>query len=166
VRAAAAPAGKLDLDTWRKKMQVILLEDMEGLGTRGQTVTVADGYARNYLIPHKKAISAAGSGAKVFMEQERQRAAKENRLRRAAEKIAAQMAKTSCTIPVQVGEEDRVFGSVTAQDIADALKGQGFEVDKKKVLLEEPLKALGVYNVKVKLMSDVVAKVKVWVVKE
>jgi large subunit ribosomal protein L9 len=147
-------------------MEVILLEDVKGLGARGDTVRVADGYARNYLIPSKKAISAAGSGARIFREQEKQRAARENRLRRAAQKMAAEMAKTSCTIPVQVGEDDRVFGSVTAQDIAEALKGAGFEVDKKKILLDEPLKALGVYNVRVKLMADVEARVKVWVVKE
>lgn len=147
-------------------MEVILLEDLEGLGSRGDTIRVANGYARNYLIPQKKAISAAGSGARVFREEERQRSVRENRLKRAAEKTASDMAKTSCTIPVQVGEEDRVFGSVTAQDIAEALNKAGFTVDKKKVLLDEPLKALGVYNVRVKLMTDVEAKVKVWVVKE
>lgn len=147
-------------------MDVILLEHLEGLGGRGDTVRVADGYARNYLIPQRKAISAAGSGARVFREEERQRSVKENRLRRAAEKMASDMAKTSCTIPVQVGEGDRVFGSVTAQDIAEALGKAGFQVDKKKVLLDEPLKALGVYNVRVKLITEVEAKVKVWVVKE
>jgi large subunit ribosomal protein L9 len=147
-------------------MEVILLEDLTGIGTRGDTVRVADGYARNYLIPHKIAISAAGSGAKVFREEERQRGVRENRLRRAAEKIASDMAKTSCTIPVQVGEEDRVFGAVTAQNIAEALGKAGFQVDRKKIMLDEPLKALGVYNVRVKLRTDVEAKVKVWVVKE
>jgi large subunit ribosomal protein L9 len=147
-------------------MEIILLKDLEGLGTRGETVKVADGYARNYLIPHRLALSAAGSGARVFMEQERQKSVRENRLKRGAERTASDMAKTSCTIPVQVGEEDRVFGSVTTQDIADALGKAGFEVDKRKILLDEPLKALGVYNVRVKLMMDVEAKVKVWVVKE
>jgi large subunit ribosomal protein L9 len=147
-------------------MEVILLEDMKGLGVRGDTVRVSDGYARNYLIPHKIAISAAGSGARVFREEEKQRSVRENRIKRSAEKTASEMGKTSCTIPVQVGEEDRVFGAVTAQDIADALAKAGFEVDKKKILLDEPLKALGVYNVRVKLAMDVEAKVKVWVVKE
>ncbi len=147
-------------------MEVILLEDLKGVGVRGDTVRVADGYARNYLIPYKIAISAAGSGAKVFREEERQRDVRENRLRRAAEKIASDMGKTSCTIPVQVGEEDRVFGAVTAQDIAEALAKAGFQVDRKKIMLDEPLKALGVYNVRVKLRTDVEAKVKVWVVKE
>ncbi len=147
-------------------MEVILLEDMKGLGVRGDTVKVSDGYARNYLIPHKIAISAAGSGARVFREEEKQRSVRENRIKRSAEKTASEMGKTSCTIPVQVGEEDRVFGAVTAQDIADALAKDGFEVDKKKILLDEPLKALGVYNVRIKLPMDVEAKVKVWVVKE
>jgi len=147
-------------------MRVILLEDVERLGKRGDTVNVADGYARNYLIPFRKAISASGSGAKVFMEQEKQRIARENKMRRAAERLAAKLARVSCTIPVRVGEEDRVFGSVTAQDIADALKKEGFDIDRKKIVLEEPLRALGVYNVKVKLMPDVIGKVKVWVVKE
>ena len=147
-------------------MEVILLEDLKGVGGRGDTVRVADGYARNYLIPHKIAISAAGSGARVFREQEKQRGVRVNRLKRTAEKTASDMAKTSCTIPVQVGEEDRVFGAVTAQDIAEALGKAGFQVDKKKIVLDEPLKALGVYNVRVKLGQDVEAKVKVWVVKE
>ncbi len=147
-------------------MEVILLEDMKGLGVRGDTVKVSDGYARNYLIPHKIAISAAGSGATVFREEEKQRSVRENRIKRSAEKTASEMSKASCTIPVQVGEEDRVFGAVTAQDIADALAKAGFEIDKKKILLDEPLKALGVYNVRVKLQMDVEAKVKVWVVKE
>lgn len=147
-------------------MEVILLENMKGLGVRGDTVKVSDGYARNYLIPHKIAISAAGSGARVFREEEKQRSVRENRIKRSAEKTASEMSKTSCTIPVQVGEEDRVFGAVTAQDIADALAKGGFEIDKKKILLDEPLKALGVYNVRVKLPMDVEAKVKVWVVKE
>ena len=92
-------------------MEVILLEDMKGLGVRGDTVRVSDGYARNYLIPQRIAISAAGSGARVFREQEKQRSARENRIKRGAEKVASEMAKTSCTIPVQVGEEDRVFGA-------------------------------------------------------
>jgi large subunit ribosomal protein L9 len=147
-------------------MEVILLDDVKGLGARGETVNVATGYARNYLIPCKMAISAAGSGARVFKEQERQREVRDNRIKRSSEKTASEMAKVSCTIPVQVGEDDRVFGSVTSQDIAAALGRVGFEVDKKKVLLDEPLKALGVYNVRVKLPMDVEAKVKVWVVKE
>jgi len=147
-------------------MEIILLEDIAGLGTRGDTVKVANGYARNYLIPYKMAISAAGSGARVFKERERQRAVRENRIKRSSEKTASEMGRVSCTIPVQVGEDDRVFGSVTSQDIASALAKIGFEVDKKKIMLDEPLKALGVYNVRVKLPMDVEAKVKVWVVKE
>jgi large subunit ribosomal protein L9 len=147
-------------------MEIILLDDVKGLGSRGDTVKVTDGYARNYLIPYKMAISAAGSGARVFKEQERQRAVRENRIKRSSEKTASEMGKVSCTIPVQVGEDDRVFGSVTSQDIAAAMSKVGFEVDKKKVMLDEPLKALGVYNVRVKLPMDVEAKVKVWVVKE
>jgi large subunit ribosomal protein L9 len=147
-------------------MHVILLEDVKGLGRRGDRVKVAAGYARNFMIPKKLAISAAGAGARIFEENERQRSRKEQKAKHEAEESARRFADVSVHIPVEVGEEDRLFGSVTAADIADHLKQQGIEVDKRKIQLEEPLKQLGVYSVPVRLYRDVEPKVKVWVVKK
>jgi large subunit ribosomal protein L9 len=147
-------------------MDVILLEDVQGLGKRGESVRVADGYGRNFLIPSRLAIPAGGAGAQIFKEAERQRDARDSKARRAAEKLAQEMSKVSVTVPMQAGEDDRLFGSVTTAHIAEQIGKQGFQVDKRHVLLEEPLKALGVYTVRIKLHQDVEAKVKVWVVKE
>jgi large subunit ribosomal protein L9 len=147
-------------------MEVILLEDVKGVGERGSRVKVAAGFARNFLIPNHKAVSAAGAGAQIFAEAERQRSRREHKQRRLAEDSARKFENVSVHIPVETGEEDRIFGSVTAADIAEHLHQQGIEVDKRKILLEEPLKQLGVYSVPIKLFQDVDAKVKVWVVKK
>ena len=150
----------------RLDMEIILLDDIEGLGKRGQTVKVADGYARNFLLPLGKATVSGGAGARVFQEQEKRRQARDNRMHKDAETLAADLEKVSCTIAVKAGEDDRLFGAVTAADISELLKKQGFQVDKRRILLEEPLKTLGVYNVPIKLFQDVEARVKVWVVSE
>jgi large subunit ribosomal protein L9 len=147
-------------------MEIILLEDIEGLGKRGETVKVANGHARNYLLPMKKAVPLKGAGARVFQEEEKRRKATENKMRRAAEKLATDLEKVSCTIAVKAGEDDKLFGAVTAADIAELLDKQGVKIDKRKIALEEPLKALGVYTVTIKLFQDVQADIKVWVVSE
>jgi large subunit ribosomal protein L9 len=147
-------------------MEVILLEDVQGLGQRGDRIKVAAGYARNYMIPNKLAIAAKGAGARIFEEHERQRNRREQKVQREAEDTAKKFSNISVHISVEVGEEDRLFGSVTASDIADSLKEQGIDIDKRKILLDEPLKQLGVYNVPIKLHRDVEPKVKVWVVKK
>lgn len=147
-------------------MEIILLQDVEGLGKRGETVKVAGGYGRNYLIPTRQAIQARGAGAQIFKEAERQRESRDQKTKRAAEKAAQDLSKVSVTVPMQAGEDDRLFGSVTSAHIAEQISTQGFEVDKRQILLEEPLKALGVYTVRIKLHSEVEAKIKVWVVKE
>lgn len=147
-------------------MKIILREKVPSLGAKGDVVNVAAGYARNFLIPRKLAFQATPSNLKVYEEEQRLKLIRANKEKRLAEKIALELEKVSCTAPVAVGEEDRVFGSVTAQTIADLLKEKGFDIDKRKVELEEPLKALGVYTVAIKLHAEVEAKVKVWVVKE
>jgi large subunit ribosomal protein L9 len=147
-------------------MEVILLEDVSALGHRGQAVRVAEGYARNYLIPQRKAVEASAANRKQFAEEEKLLDVRENKLRREAERTAGKLAGVSCTIAVPAGEDDRLFGSITAQDIANALKEQGCDVDKRKIVIEEPLKALGVYTVVVRIFQDVQATVKVWVVRE
>lgn len=147
-------------------MEVILLESIKGIGERGDRVKVAAGHARNFLIPNKLAISAAGAGAKIFAENERQYARRNEKSRREAELAAKKFEGLSVHIPMEVGEEDKLFGSVTSADIAEQLKAQGVDVDKRKILLDEPLKQLGVYNVPIKLFQDVEGKIKVWVVKK
>jgi large subunit ribosomal protein L9 len=147
-------------------MEVILLDEIKSLGSRGDSVKVANGYARNFLIPQGKAIAATPGNLKRFEEEEKLRLVRENKLRRQAERLSGKLAGVSCTIAVPAGDDDRLFGSITAQDISNALRDQGFEVDKRKIVLEEPLRALGVYTVAVRIFQDVQAKIKVWVVRE
>lgn len=147
-------------------MEVILLDGIEGLGERGDRVAVARGYARNYLLPRKMALLATGAGAAIFEQSERTRRGKVEKEKLAAEQIAKKLRSVSVTIEAQVGEEEKLFGSVTTQDISDALKAQGFEIDRRQIMLEEPLKVLGVYKVDVKLYSEVSATIKVWIAKK
>lgn len=146
-------------------MDVILLEEIDGLGKRGATVKVADGYARNFLLPRRKAIEAMGNSQAVFRDRERARVALEQKQRQTAQALRDRMMQASLQFSVQVGEEDQLYGSVTASDIHDALAAQGFTVEKKAVRLEEPIKALGVFEVPVHLFQDIEAPVKVWVVR-
>jgi large subunit ribosomal protein L9 len=147
-------------------MDVILLEDVTELGSRGQKVTVKSGYARNFLLPRKLALPATPAGLRMMKEEERRRELREVKMHKEAEDLAKELNKVSCTAEVQAGEDDRVFGAVTSADIADLLVKQGFEIDKRKIILEEPLKALGVYTISIRLHRDVEAKMKVWVVKK
>lgn len=147
-------------------MEVILLEKVPSLGDRGEKVKVKRGYARNYLFPKKLALPATEPNLRVFREEERVLAKSDELAIKAARTQASKLTDTSCTIPVQVGEEDKLYGSVTAADISKVLNDQGFKIDKKQVLLEEPIKQLGVYTIDVKLHREVNAPVKVWVVKE
>jgi large subunit ribosomal protein L9 len=147
-------------------MEIILLEDVKGVGKRGEKVRVANGYARNFMIPNKLAVVSTDAGAAIFAEGERRRSRREQKSRREAEEAAKKYGNVSVHISVEVGEEDRLFGSVTSADIAEALREQGIDVDKRKIVLEEPLRQLGVYSVPIKLFQDVEAKIKVWVVKK
>ena len=147
-------------------MKVILLRDVEALGSAGQIVTVADGYGRNALIPKRQALLATDANVALFESRRRQHEAAEEREKRAAEVVAADLEKASLTVQVKVGEGDRLYGSVTAQNIADLLKEQGLDVERRSIELEEPIRALGVYNVPVQLHTGVKATVKLWVVKE
>lgn len=147
-------------------MKVILKKTVENVGAEGTVVEVKDGFARNYLIPRNLAIMASAGSMKVYEEEKKQNEIQKVKEKKNAEKLAKDLAKVSCTIKVKAGEEDKIFGSVTAANIADLLKEQGFEIDKKKIVLEEPIKALGVYTIPVKVHPDVEAAVKIWVVKE
>lgn len=146
-------------------MKVILKDDVEKLGTAGNVVTVADGYARNFLFPRNLAVPASKGNLRSIDEIHKQKKFRENKRRRDAEKLKDRLEKVSLTAEVQTGEGDKVFGSVTATNIADLLEKQGFSIDRRKIHLEEPLKALGVYTIEIKLAPDVTAGVKIWVVK-
>ena len=146
-------------------MDVILMESMDNLGEMGDTVTVNRGYARNYLIPQGKAVLAT-DGHRKMVEQHMKLEAKRDDLRRAgAEELAAKLGELSCTITVQAGEDEKLFGSVTARDIAEALESDAVTFDHKMIQLDEAIKQLGVYSVPVKLHSEVEVTAKVWVVK-
>ena len=147
-------------------MKVILHKDSETLGKAGEIVEVKDGYARNYLIPQGIAIPATPGSMRVYEEAKKQEALRMNREKRMAERLAEQLQKVSCTASVAVGEEDKIFGSVTSQNIAELLHEQDFDIDRRKILLEEPIKALGIYDVPIKLHPEVEVKIKVWVVRE
>ena len=147
-------------------MKVILRENQEQLGKVGDVVTVKDGYARNFLIPRKIAYFATKSNLKVLDEEKKQNQMKAQKELRVSQGLSAELEKVSLTIPVQVGEDDKLFGTVTSQMIADSLKEKGYEVDKRKIDIEEPIKVLGIYSVSIKLNNEVTAKVKVWVVRQ
>ena len=147
-------------------MKVILKDDVEKLGKCGEVVEVRDGYGRNFLIARNLAIPATKGNLKAVQEVTKQKQIRDFKKRREEERLKIQMEKISCTAEVRVGEEDRVFGSVTAQDISELLKEKGFEIDRQKVVLESPIKALGVYTVPIKISGDMVANLKVWVVKK
>jgi large subunit ribosomal protein L9 len=142
-------------------MEVILLQDMDKLGARGQVVKVADGYARNYLLPQKHAVAATPQNLK-WLEQQRMRFLKQEASEKAdAAELAKLLEGVSVTETRKAGEQGTLFGSVTAQDIADKLAAQGYKIDRRKIQLEHPLKVLGEYDVPVRLHREVTATVKV-----
>jgi large subunit ribosomal protein L9 len=147
-------------------MKIILRQDHDKLGKIGDIVEVKDGYARNYLLPRRIAYLATKGSLNTLEEEKRQNALRAEKERQAAEKLAADIEKLSITLKVKVGEDEKLFGSVTSQMIADALKEKGISMDKRIIELEEPIKALGIYTVDVKLHAGVTGKVKVWVVQE
>ncbi len=147
-------------------MKVILRKDHEKLGHTGDVVVVKDGYARNYLIPKELAYPATDGGVRALEEEKKQASQRANKELKSSERLAVELEKVSITLQMKVGEDEKLFGSVTAQMIADALKEKGFELDKRIIELEEPIKSLGIYTVPVKLHQNVTGKVKVWVVRE
>jgi len=147
-------------------MQVILKTNIDKLGTTGELITVADGYARNYLIPRKMAIEATEKNRRFLEHEKKIEIDKAVKYKKDAEKLAEELSVVSCTIKVKAGENERLFGSVTSIDIAGSLEEQGFKIDKRSIILDEPIKELGIFTVPVKLYQDVTANIKVWVVKE
>ncbi|HVX40585.1 MAG TPA: 50S ribosomal protein L9 [Gemmatimonadaceae bacterium] len=147
-------------------MEIILRQAVENLGKPGDVVKVKAGYARNYLLPHGLAYEATPGNLKRIQQERDRLEAAENERRTAAQGLAEKLEQVSLTFSARVGEEGKLFGSVTAADIAQQLDGQGFHIEKRQIDLHEPIKALGVYRVPVRLHADVKPEVRVWVIKQ
>jgi large subunit ribosomal protein L9 len=147
-------------------MKIILLENVPSLGKAGDLVKVSAGYGRNYLIPQQMAILATEKSLKVVEHKKRQVQQRMEKTKKDSEKMGQRIEKLSCTFAKTVGESGKLFGSVTSMDIESYLKENGIEVDRKKIILEEPIKNLGMFTVPIKLNSEVTAHLKVWVVQE
>ena len=147
-------------------MEVILRNAIDKLGHPGDIVTVSAGYARNYLVPRGFAYPATEGNKKRIAQEKNRLEAAENDRREAAESIAERLGEVSLTFAARVGDEGKLFGSVTTSDIAHQLEAQGFKVEKRQIELNEPIKALGVYRVGVRLHADVKPEIKVWIIKQ
>ncbi|MBV9075526.1 MAG: 50S ribosomal protein L9 [Acidobacteria bacterium] len=147
-------------------MEVILKEDIEKLGHRGDIVKVAEGYGRNYLLPRKKAIEANRANKTVIEQMKAAAVRKSAKEKTESEALAKQLNELQLTFERKVGEKDHLFGSVTSADIASALEGKGYSIDRRKIHLDDPLKSLGEFHVPVKLHREVTAHVKVTVGRE
>jgi large subunit ribosomal protein L9 len=147
-------------------MKVILTENVDALGLAGDVVNVKDGYARNYLIPKSRALPATPGNVKKMEQMRKKIDAFQAKSRHEAERLAQRIASLALTMTRQAGENEKLFGSVTSMDIERALHAQGVELDRKKILLEEPIKQLGVYQVPIKLHPEVTTEVEIRVEKE
>jgi large subunit ribosomal protein L9 len=166
-----SPLEEEGLESWRgvlteEIMEVILKEDIPNLGKMGEVVRVRDGYARNYLLPRRLVLIANKKNLKSFEHQKRVVASQKERVLKQAQTLAEKLSQVSLIISVKTGEEGKLFGSVTNIDLEKALKAKGFEVERRRIHLNEPIKVLGDYEVPVRLTSDVTATVKVSVVSE
>jgi len=147
-------------------MKIILRQDVTNLGRMGEIVNVKDGYARNYLIPRELAFFATPGAMKAFEVENKKYLRKLESEKGLAEELAQKLSELQISIPMKVGEEDKLYGSVSPQMIAQELTDKGFEIDKRHILIDEPIKTLGVFDIKVKLHPEVLANLKVWVINE
>lgn len=146
-------------------MKVILLEEIENLGKAGDCAKVAPGYARNYLFPQKLAVIESPAAYQAVETRRRNKERGETKILNDAQALAEKISLSSITIVRQVGDQEKLFGSVTSIDIVKALAEEGIKIDKKQILLEDPLKALGIYTIQIKLHPEVTADLKLWIVK-
>ncbi len=147
-------------------MEVILCQDVQSLGKIGEVVKVKDGYARNYLIPKKVALKATAGNLKIIEQQKAKRAAEQEAEKKKAEALAEKLAKVSCTVTAEVNDLDKLYGSITPTEIVKSLEVEGFEIDKKQIVIEKPIEDLGIFEVGISLHPQVVAKIRVWVTKK
>ncbi len=146
-------------------MEIILVEDVSGLGDKGAVVNVKPGYARNYLLPRRLAIASTANASNLYRELQRQRDMQEDKRLVIAREVASRLNGVEINIPAAANEEDTLFGSVTESDVAEALTRAGHRVEARQVVLEEHIKQLGKYDVPVRIYASVSATVKVWVVR-
>ena len=148
-------------------MEIILIKDVERLGKSGDQIKVKDGYARNFLIPKDFALKATPHNLRIIQRGKENKIAREKNEEMKAVELAERLSTVSCTISMPAGEDDKLFGTVTSGHIVEALeKTEGIVLDKKKIVIPDPIKKLGVYTVFVKLHPEVSRKIKVWVIKE
>jgi large subunit ribosomal protein L9 len=147
-------------------MEVILREDVDKLGTRGQLVKVAAGYARNFLLPKRLAVPATDANKKIIEQERQAHLRKEAKLATDAADLGKLMANVNITIAQKAGENDQLFGSVTSKDIAEALEKQGYTIERRKIVLDEPIKSLGEFKIPLRLHREVTAEITLNVVKE
>jgi large subunit ribosomal protein L9 len=147
-------------------MKVILRQDINNLGQMGEIVTVKDGYGRNYLIPRGYAYYASEGAMNRLQQEKKQYAKRVAQAKETAEKLAQELTEVQVSLQMKVGEEGRLFGSVTPQMIAEQLEEKGYKIDRRNIVIDEPIKTLGVFDAKVKLHPEVVVQLKVWVIGE
>ena len=147
-------------------MQVLLREDLGNLGRRGDVVRVSPGYARNFLLPKRLAMLVTPANMELIEQEQRALQVRRDRDKQSAEELARRIAEVSCTIVKKVGENDTLYGSVTTQDLGAVLEKDGIEIDRRRILLDEPIRVLGVFTVPIRIHPEVTADLKVWVVRE
>ena len=147
-------------------MKVILKEDVKNLGKMGDIITVAEGHARNFLLPKKLAVEALTENIKALEHQKKMIQEKAKKVKNVSQDLANRISSLTLSIKAKAGEEDKIFGSITSMDIAAALKNEGIDIDKKKIFIEEPIKRLGAYTVSVKVHSDITTQLNIAVVAE
>ncbi len=146
-------------------MDIILLQDVENLGTAGDIVKVKPGFARNFLIPNGLALRSSKQNLAVAEEKKRNKDARVNREAKVQQELATKISKIELTIEVQVGEEERLFGSVSSQDVHAALEAKGITVERHDILLEEPIKSLGIYHIPIRVSAELAPDIKLYVIK-
>jgi len=147
-------------------VKIILVKDVDRLGEIGDELIVKDGYARNYLLPNKVAIESTKGAIRILEQKKQEKARREKGFKDECEQLAEKIQAASCTISMEAGEEDKLFGTVTSEMIQEALSSEGVVVDKKKIVVEAPIKTLGVYKIDIKLHPEVKAQARIWVVKK
>lgn len=147
-------------------MEVILSQDIDRIGKAGCVVKVKDGFARNFLIPNGLALSVTPANLKKLEQEKQRKTLQLEKIKKEAEELKGQLERSSLTIPVLTHQDDKLYAGITALDLTNVLKDEGLNIDKNLIMLDEPLKSLGIYEVSVNLHPEVIAKIKVWIVKK
>ena len=147
-------------------MEVILKQDIDKVGKAGNIVKVKDGFARNFLLRNDLALPLNSQNLKKLESEKQRKIAQAEKIKKEAEDLKERLSVVSITIPALTQEEDKLYGSITSQDLAQALKDEGFDIDKSIIMMDEPIKSLGIYEIPVRLHTEVSTKIKVWVVKK